>query len=175
MILDVRMRKLSIFCTLLLSALFFDCSVSYKFNGASIDYDKVKTISIKDFTNQAELVYAPLEYNFNETLRDIYRRQTKLKFVPQNGDLHLEGEITQYYLTQMGAGNNDFATTTKLTMAVRVRYTNNVNHNEDFEQTFSASETFDSSTMLSEVEQRLTESMTKNIVDMIYNATVANW
>lgn len=169
------MRKINIICATILSALFFACSVSYKFNGATIDYEKVKTISIRDFTNQAELIYTPLEYNFNEALRDVYRRQTKLRFVPQNGDLHLEGEIIGYNLTSMGVKDNDFAATTKLTMTVRVRYTNNANHNEDFEQTFSAGETFDSSRMLSDVEAELTEKMVKDIVDMIFNATVANW
>ena len=36
------------------------CSISYKFNGASVDYTKTKTISIVDFPNTSELVYAPL-------------------------------------------------------------------------------------------------------------------
>ncbi|MCL1943937.1 MAG: LPS assembly lipoprotein LptE [Candidatus Azobacteroides sp.] len=135
----------------------------------------MKTISIRDFTNQADLIYAPLEYKFNETLRNAYIRQTKLRFIPQNGDLHLEGEIVGYDVSSLGVRDNNFAATSKLTMTVRVRYTNNTNHNEDFEQTFSTSETFDSSVMLSSVESDLTDKMTKDLVDMIFNATVANW
>ncbi|MBQ3680359.1 MAG: hypothetical protein II927_03360, partial [Paludibacteraceae bacterium] len=36
------------------------CTVSYKFNGASIDYTKTKTITIRSFTNNAPLVYPAL-------------------------------------------------------------------------------------------------------------------
>ena len=38
------------------------CSISYKFNGASIDYNLTKTLRLANFPNQAPLVYPPLEY-----------------------------------------------------------------------------------------------------------------
>lgn len=151
------------------------CTVSYQFRGTSIDYEKVKTISIREFTNQAELVYSQLEYLFNEQMNNTYRRQTKLNFVPQNGDLHLEGEIIGYNIMSLGVRDNNFAASTQLTITVRVRYTNNTNHDEDFEQTFSTSETFDSTQMLSDVEPEIVPKMVKDLVDMIFNATVANW
>lgn len=50
------------------------CTVSYKFNGSSINYDKVKTISIADFPIKSEYVYAPLATKFNEDLKDIFIR-----------------------------------------------------------------------------------------------------
>ena len=55
------------------------CTVSYKFNGSSINYDKVKTISIADFPIKSEYVYAPLATKFNEDLKDIFIRQTRLQ------------------------------------------------------------------------------------------------
>ena len=67
------------------------CSISYKFNGASIDYTKVKTITIQDFPNQAPLVYPQLSQLFTEGLKDIYVRQTRLEMVNNKGDLELEG------------------------------------------------------------------------------------
>ena len=74
------------------------CTVSYKFNGSSINYDKVKTISITDFPIKSEYVYAPLATRFNEDLKDIFIRQTRLQFVKpsQNADLQIEGEIVGY-------------------------------------------------------------------------------
>ena len=57
---------------LLIAFILSACTISYKFNGASIDYTKVKTISIKDFPNQAPLVYPPLSQQFTEGLKDIY-------------------------------------------------------------------------------------------------------
>lgn len=151
------------------------CSISYKFNGASIDYTKVKTITIKDFPNQAPLVYPPLSQLFTETLKDMYIRQTRLQLVSSNGDLELEGEITGYELTPTAVKEDAYASQTKLTITVRVRYANRVNPEEDFEQTFSAYREFDSNQMLQTVQETLSTEIVDELADQIYNATVANW
>ena len=151
------------------------CSISYKFNGASIDYTKVKTITIKDFPNQAPLVYPPLSQKFTEALKDIYVRQTRLELVDNNGDLDLEGEITGYDLTPMAVKEDAYASQTKLTITVRVRYANRINPDDDFEQSFSAYREFDANQMLQQVQDQLSEEIIEEWVDQIYNATVANW
>lgn len=151
------------------------CTISYKFNGASIDYTKVKSISIKDFPNQAPLVYAPLAQLFTEELKDIYVRQTRLNMVRENGDLDLEGEITGYDLTQLAVKENAFASQSKLTITVRVRYSNRTKPEEDFEQSFSAYREFENTQLLQDVQDQLCSEMVEEIADQIYNATVANW
>ena len=130
------------------------CTVSYKFNGSSINYDKVKTISIADFPIKSEYVYAPLATKFNEDLKDIFIRQTRLQLLKpsQNADLQIDGEIS-----------------------VNVRFVNNTNHAEDFEQQFSAFRTYDSTQLLTAVQDGLIAEMSKEITDQIFNATVANW
>ena len=133
-----------IYLFLVLSVIMAGCTISYKFNGASIDYTKVKTISIKDFPNQAPLVYPPLSQQFTEGVKDIYVRQTRLSLVRDNGDLQLEGEITGYDLTPMAVKEDAYSSKTKLTITVKVRYTNRTNADEDFEQSFSAYREFDS-------------------------------
>ena len=70
------------------------CVISYKFNGASIDYSKTKTISIADFPNVAPLVYAPLSNTLSDGIRDLFQRQTRLEQVRRGGNLEIEGEIT---------------------------------------------------------------------------------
>ena len=77
-------------------SLFTSCSVSYKFNGASIDYSKTKTIQIADFPIRANYVWGPMAPLFNNQLKDTYANHTKLIQVKRNGDLKIEGEITQY-------------------------------------------------------------------------------
>ena len=151
------------------------CSISYKFNGASIDYTKVKTITIRDFTNQAPYVNPTLAPQFTEDLKDIYIRQTRLQLVPSNGDLELEGEITGYDFAPMAVKEDAIASQTRLTITVRVRYSNRVNPDEDFEQSFSAYREFDSNLRPQQVEGTLCEEIIEEIVDQIYNATVANW
>lgn len=159
-----------LFC-FLLSA----CAISYKFNGSSINYDKVKTISIADFPIKATYVYAPLGTRFNEELNDIFIHQTRLQFVKRDADLEIEGEITGYNQYNQAVKADGYSSETKLTITVNVRFVNNTNHEEDFEQQFSAFRTYDSSQMLTAVQDQLISEMVKEITDQIFNATVANW
>lgn len=168
-------RHLTIGLLCALSLLLGGCSISYKFNGASIDYSKTKSISIADFPNNAALVYAPLSNNLSDAIRDIYQRQTRLEIVRRGGNLELEGEITGYALTPMAVSADSYAAETKLTLTVRVRFTNNIAPEESFEKTYSAYQTFDSSRMLNDVQDELCTTMITEIAESIYNDTVAKW
>ena len=158
-------------CVVLLNA----CTISYKFNGASIDYSTTKTISIADFPNMAALVHPPLSNNLSDGIRDIFQRQTRLEQVRRGGNLELEGEITGYTLTPMAVAADSYASETKLTITVKVRFTNNVAPEESFEKTYTAYQTFDSSQMLVDVQDELCSTMITEIADQIYNDTVAKW
>ncbi|MGM9759835.1 MAG: LptE family protein [Parabacteroides sp.] len=169
------MNRTHLFWIGLIGLLMTACTISYKFNGASIDYTKVKTITIADFPNQAPLVYPQLSQMFTEALKDIYVRQTRLELTNGNGDLDLQGEITGYDLSNTAVKEDAYASLTKLTITVRVRYANRVNPDEDFEQSFSAYREFDANTMLEQVQEELCTEIVEELVDQIYNATVANW
>ncbi|MGM9830566.1 MAG: LptE family protein [Paludibacteraceae bacterium] len=160
---------------LLIFLLMPSCLISYKFNGASIDYSKTKSISIADFPNNAALVYPPLSNSLSEGIRDIYSRQTRLQILRRGGDLELEGEITNYQLTPMAIAADSYSAETKLTLTVKVRFTNNVAPEESFEKTYSAFQTFDSSRMLNDVQEELCNTMIQEIAENIYNDTVAKW
>lgn len=151
------------------------CTISYKFNGASIDYSKTKSISISDFPNTAELIYPPLAQEFTETLRDTYSKQTRLQLLKKGGDMNLEGEIVGYQLTPMAISADSYSSETKLTITIKVRFTNNKNPEDDFEKSYIAYQTFDSTRMLSEVQDELMKVMVKEIAENIYNDTVAKW
>jgi len=151
------------------------CSISYKFNQSSIDYTKVSTISIIDFPNLAQYVYVPLAQQFTEAMKDKYTRQTKLRMVRDGGDLNLEGEITGYEFTPLAAGSDMYASQTRLTITVRVRFTNKAEPDKDFEKTFSAKSEFDNSQTIDQVQDQLCEVILKEIIDLIFNDTVATW
>ena len=157
-------------CLLLMS-----CSVSYKFNGASIDYSKTKTIQIADFPIRASYVWAPMAGMFNNELKDIYSKRTKLTQVKRNGDLKIEGEITRYEQRNKSVSSEGYSAQTELSITVNVRFTNNIKHDEDFERQFSASTTYPTTQSLNSVQEELVTEMIENITDQIYNATVANW
>ncbi|MBQ4224184.1 MAG: LptE family protein [Prevotella sp.] len=151
------------------------CSVSYKFNGASIDYTKTKTITIADFPIRASYVWGPMQSIFNNELKDIFANHTRLTQVKRNGDLKIEGEITQYNQRNKSVSSEGYSAQTELSMTVNVRFTNNINHSEDFEKQFTATATYETTQSLNSVQEELVTEMVKSITDQIFNATVANW
>lgn len=167
--------KLLKYLFLALFASLVACSISYKFNGASIDYNKTKTIQIDRFINQAPLVYPPLEQAFNDKLQDKFIQNTRLQLVKNNGDMELAGEITGYQLTPMAVQEDAFASETRLTMTVRMRFKNNKVEGKDQEATFTAYRNFTSSQMLTDVQDQLITELNEDIVDQIFNATMADW
>ena len=141
----------------------------------SIDYTKVKTISIAEFQNQSEYVYAPLAIQFNQELKDMFIQQTRLQLVNSGGDLELDGEITGYNQYNQGVDASGYSSEVKLTLTVNVRYVNNTNHEEDFEQQFTAFQTYESTQLLTAVQDQLIPLMIEDITEQIFNSTVANW
>lgn len=161
-------------CTIVV-VLLAACSISYKLNGASIDYNVIKTITLEPFTNRSAYQWGPMASMFNNSLSDIYVRQTKLRQVKRDGDLALSGEITSYDQTNKSISADGYSAMVQLKMTVKVTYKNNKNSDENFEKSFSASREYDSSQQLSSVQEELVQQMIDEIVDQIFNATVANW
>jgi hypothetical protein len=135
----------------------------------------VKTISIKDFPNQADLVYPPLSQKFTEALRNKYISQTRLQMVETNADLELEGEIISYGVTDISVTIDGFASKTRLSVSIRVRYTNNKKPSDDLEQTFSSYREYENTYSLDQVEEQLATQMINDLTDEIFNATLGNW
>ena len=151
------------------------CSVSFKFNGANINYQTTHSVSVADFPNNAPLVNPTLSNNLSEAIRDLFARQTRLQIVRKGGDLEIEGTIIGYDLTQGAISVDSYASESKLTIRVQVHFTNNVNPEESFDKTYVAYQTFDASRMLTEVQDELCEVIITEIAESIYNDTVAKW
>ncbi len=151
------------------------CLVSYKFNGSTIDYTKIRTITVTDFPNHAPLVYPPLATNFSEALKDQFSQKTRLVFVPRNGDLQVEGEIVGYDLIQMAVSAAGQSMDTKLQITVNVRFTNTVNPSESFEERFTSFQVFPNTQTINQVQDELNQQIIDDLIDMIFNRAVANW
>ena len=162
---------LSFFCFLSLSS----CKVSYTFNGASIDYTKIKSIQIADFPVRSSYVWAPMGAIFNNQLKDQFRNSTKLSQVKRNGDLKLEGEITRYEQRNKAVTADAVSAQVELSITVNVRFTNNKDHTQDFEKQFTTQKAYDSTLSLSAVQEELVTAMVKDLCDQIFNASVAQW
>lgn len=152
------------------------CIPKYTFNGASIDYTKYKTMSFSDFPIRAALVYPPLQQMFENRLLDMIQQQTRLRVIDNvNSDLRMEGEITGYNLSPQAVGEDAYASQTRLTITVRIKYIDNKNPNLSKDQSFSAYRDFSASEMLTDVQDELCSQICKDLADLIFNATLGDW
>ncbi len=156
--------------------LLLGCSVSYKFNGGTIDYTQIRSITIHDVSNKASIIYPTLASQFTERLRDLYSSRTRLEQVPRGGDLELECVITGYDLSTMSVSRDNFAERTAFTVTIQVKYTNNVNPKESFDnKSFKAHRDFDRGRSFNEVQDQLLEEILDELIKQIFNETVENW
>jgi hypothetical protein len=153
---------------------FSSCKISYTFTGANISAD-IKTFSVYYFPNRARLVNPTLSSDFTEKLKEKMLKQTSLKEEIENGDLIFEGQITDYTVRPIAIQKEDVAAQNRLTVTVRLKYTNNKDHEQDFDRSFSAFEDFSSAMGLSDVESSIVPEIVEKLMDDIFNATIANW
>ena len=134
-----------------------------------------RTVSVSEFPIRAALVYPPLQQTFENELLNYIDRNTRLQVVESGADLQLEGEITGYNLSPQAVAESGYASQTRLTITVRVKYTDNKEEGKDIDQSFSAYRDFPSTEMLTDVQDQLCDEISKELVDLIFNATLGNW
>lgn len=171
----MRRRFLRITVVVFLIALVLPaCKMSYSFTGANLS-PLVKTFTVYYFPNRARLVNPTLSQVFTENLREKLQRQTSLNEISEGGDIEFEGQITGYEVRPMSIQKEDLAAKNRLTITIKLKYTNHKVAGEEFERTFSAFEDFDSNQSISDVEDDLTLEIVKKLNEDIFNATIANW
>jgi hypothetical protein len=173
----MRLLRLSVvlsICLLILSA--ESCGI-YSFTGGRKFNDSV-TVAVLTFTNDASLAKATLPQTISETLREAIQRQTRLTFLSSNADLIFEGSITGYSVSPVaiqGGGTTDQAQLNRLTITVRVKYTDNVENQYSFESSFSRFADFPASQTLQAAEDQLIKEISDQLVQDILNRSINAW
>ena len=150
------------------------CKISYSATGASIS-PAVKTLSIQYFQNRASLVQPGLSQYITNALIDKCRSQTNLKYVTGIGDVNFEGEISDYNTRPLTVAADARAATNRFTITVKVKFTNSIEPDLSYDQTFSRYEDYDSNLDLSQVEKDLSDKIIEMIVEDIFNQAFVNW
>lgn len=150
------------------------CKISYSFSGASIS-PQVKTFSVQYFQNRASLVQPGLSQSLTDALIDKCKSQTNLKSVNGIGDVNFEGEISDYNTRPLTVAADAQAAMNRFTISVKVKFTNSIEPELSFEQTFSRYEDYNSNLDLSSVEGDLSGQIVDMIVEDIFNQAFVNW
>jgi hypothetical protein len=154
------------------------CSV-YSFTGTNID-PAVKTFSVAQIQNNAANGPSFLSQRFTEDFKDYFQRNTTLKLVPRDGDLQFEGQIIAYDFAPaaiQSQDGRDQAGINRLTIQVRVRFTNTKEPKQDFEQTFQSNADFPATQNVTTIVNDPTANrrITDRIITDVFNKSVANW
>jgi hypothetical protein len=158
---------------LVLAALVSACGI-YSFTGTSIQAD-VNTITIPYVEYKALRVNPSLSSELTDALQDKFRKLTRLEQVDMDGDLELVCEITGYDVKATAVTADEQASQNRLTVTVKVEFTNRKYPEDDVSKSFSAYEDFDATMSLDAVEGTLCETIIDKLVEDIFNATVAQW
>ena len=150
------------------------CKVSYSFSGVNIS-PEVRTYSVEYFPNRAPVVQAQLSQEFTNSLMDKIQNNTSLDLATEGGDVSFSGEITGYETRPTAITGNETAARNRLTITVRVKYTNAIEPELDYDQSFSRYEDYDSSQNLSDVENTLIGLIVENLVEDIFNRAFISW
>jgi len=153
--------------------LFSGCKVSYSFTGASTE--GLETLSIKYFQNRASIVQPELSQGLTNALIDKFKAQTSLKMINGVGDVNFEGEITDYNTRPLTVGADASAAMNRFTITVKVKFTNSIDPDKSFEQSFSRYQDYRSTFDLGDVEDELVEVIIEMIVEDIFNMAFVNW
>ena len=159
---------------LLLPQLFTACKVSYSFSGVNIS-PEITTVSVDYFQNRAPVVQAQLSQLFTDALIDKIQANTSLELINGTGQVSFSGEIRNYATKPTAITSAETAARNRLTISVKVVYTNAVEPELDFESNFSRYEDYDSSQNLTDVENELIDLIVESLVEDIFNKAFVNW
>lgn len=167
------MKKLIILLTAAISLL-TACTVKYSLSGASIPPD-AKTFSVAYFPNNAPMVAPVLSATLTDELTQRFASRTSLVQVEEGGDFAFEGEIVGYSSTTSSVSSGDFALQNRLTISIKVKFTNAIDDKMSFNRNFSAYADYDSTKLLTEVEGDLIPQIVEQLVTDIFQASASNW
>ena len=159
---------------LLLVMLVYACKVSYSFTGISVSKD-VKTYQVDYFPNNAPLVEPGLNEDFRNKLIDRLDKQTNLTQVKSGGDIVFQGEIVDYNVEPVALSSGQTAAQNRLTIAIKIEYTNNKNPDDDTSKRYSWYHDYPASTSLNDIKTEAHEEILNVILDNLFNDTLAKW
>lgn len=146
----------------------------YSFTGASIPTD-AETVSVAYLTTKATNTPSSLNQTITEGLKDLFINQTNLTLTEGEADLSFNGQITKYQIKPMAIKANETAGKNRLTIAIKVKYNNSFDEQQNFESTFSRYRDFNSTENLADVEDILIEEITKELLEDVFNKAFVNW
>ncbi|MDR2036902.1 MAG: LPS assembly lipoprotein LptE [Bacteroidales bacterium] len=134
-----------------------------------------KTCQVNFFENRAEIVNPRLSLQVTEGLKDKIQANTSLNLVNNNADVLFEGEITGYSVQPQAVQASGTASKDRLTVTVKVKFTNEVSPELSYEKSFSRYAEYSSSQSFESVQSGLVDEILEQLMDDIFNEAFSTW
>ena len=150
------------------------CNI-YSFSGASIS-EEIKSFSLNNIYSQVSNSPSSLSQITKDNLQDLILSQTNLALLDESiADLNFSASITKYEIKPIAINANETTAKNRLTINLKVDYTNAINKNLNYKTTFSRYRDFDSSINFAEIELDLINEITKELAEDTFNKAFVNW
>lgn len=167
----IRIRSLIVLVAFMVSS-------CYSFRGISIP-PTVNSFYIEPFTLRASNAPGGLQIDFADRLNNKINNESRLVYDDTSPDIEFSGSISSFRVSavapqQTGDG---LATTAfnRLNISVLINYINNQDEEDNWDQTFSFFQDFESTEDLSNVQDDLIDAIFEQILEDIFNKAFTNW
>lgn len=158
---------------LILVLLFTSCEIRYSFSGGQ--FSGAKTFSVAYLKPLTALASPTYSQRLTENLKDVMLSQSPLSLSDRGGDLQFEGGVTNYVVAPVAIQSNETASLSRLSITVKIKYTNSLEPDLNFEKSFTKFADFAATSSLFSVEEDLWKQINDQLAQEIYNASVGNW
>ena len=157
--------------SLLIACIFYGC---YSFSGISIDPD-VKTYYVHPFTDNTDNSLPNLAQNMGESLKEKIRTESRLIFTEYEPDLEFKGVIVNYKISSEAPRPGEITAINRLTIVTAIEYIDNKDSEKTWKRNFQFFYDFPSDTDFTSVQDQAIETITKQIMEDVFNAAFTNW
>jgi len=150
-------------------------TVTFNMSGATVG--NARSCQINFFENHADIVIPTLSAQLTDQLKDRIQSRTSLRLVNSNAEVMFEGEITGYNIQPQQITAANVAARDRLTVTVRVRFTNELDPDKNYSRSFSRFGEAASGAIEigSSVESTLIGEILEELIEDIFNEAFASW
>lgn len=151
------------------------CALRFNFHGGGSVNPDLETLSVEIFSNEAQIIVPYLSQEVTQQIQDRFLNQSRLTLTSGAADIVLSGAITRYTVLPVAISGTDQAAQNRLTIALRVKFENNVEPNDSWEQTFNSFVDFDASEDFSSIERERIDEVLEQLTQDIFTKSIGKW
>jgi hypothetical protein len=169
------MKVVVLICCMAMLVGISGCKV-YSFTGASVPAD-VKTVTIEQIRNLASNGPASLNQTIMDKLKQKFVNEASLTQAASDGDLIFKGSVSSYTFSPQAPTAQLQSGVNRLTITLSITFINQKYPKESWKtpETFSRYADVPGSTNLNDVQDRLIEEISKQLIDDIFNKALVKW